>query len=232
MPINEVTVLYSLIAFLFGLLVKSFFPNYIKKKAENLATKEDIEAITTKIESVKSAIALNADAHKSYISERKNYLISFYDDISEFNYEYMAVNFGDFPFDSGKSLYEYQQNVYKSVAEIVKAYQRLVIYMPRDSKILSISHDITNNVIESRSVIKSKFGSIKTTVIEEEEAYKEYKLLGSVDKSRYEAAVESADKANSEYWEQMKPLADMFRIKYQEYLTELNYYLAESEINA
>jgi hypothetical protein len=133
MPIDEITILYILVAFMLGLIMKSFFPNYVKKKAENLATKEDIKDITKKIESVKSKVEINTDAHKSYISERKLALLKFYDEISSFHYELMAVNFGDFPMDSGKSLYDYQTKYYKAVAEILKSYQRLVIYLPNDS---------------------------------------------------------------------------------------------------
>ncbi|HAS8570385.1 TPA: hypothetical protein I7778_22145, partial [Vibrio vulnificus] len=84
MPIDKMTILYLVIAFLFGLLVKSFLPNYVKKKAENLATKEDIKNITEKIELVKSQVEINTDAHKSYVSERKSALLRFYDEISSF----------------------------------------------------------------------------------------------------------------------------------------------------
>src|SRR5262245_13021112 len=37
-----------------GLVIRSFFPIYMGKKAENLATKEDIAAITNEVERVKS----------------------------------------------------------------------------------------------------------------------------------------------------------------------------------
>lgn len=40
-------------AFVAGLLLKSFLPEYFKKKGENLATKEDIADITHQIETVK-----------------------------------------------------------------------------------------------------------------------------------------------------------------------------------
>lgn len=43
--------------FLIGLLVSAYVPSYFKKKGENLATKEDIEEITKKIESVKADIS-------------------------------------------------------------------------------------------------------------------------------------------------------------------------------
>ncbi|NQY26681.1 MAG: hypothetical protein HRT92_05830 [Piscirickettsiaceae bacterium] len=226
---DEITLLYVVIAFLFGLLIKSFLPNYVKKKAENLATKEDIKNITEKIESVRSKVEINTDAHKSYISERKLALLKFYDEISSFHYELMAVNFGDFPMDDGQSLYEYQSNYYKAVAEILKSYQRLVIYLPNDSILLGTANSITNNVIDSRKILKSHFGSIKSTSIKENQAYANIQIDG---RELYVLATKEADVANNNYWVLMKPLAESYREIYQHYLTNLNTYLKGSEINA
>lgn len=228
MNIDQESIFYIIAAFVLGLLIKSFFPSYIKKKGENLATKEDIEHITEKIESVRSSIEINTDAHKEYVGDRKKSLINFYDEISSFHYEIMAVNFGDFPFDGGKSLFYYQQKFHKATAEILKKHQRLIIYLPQESNLLSIASSITENVIESRKVLKSNFGAIKRTVISEHEAY--LNIAGG-DKTEYIAAAKESDKANSVYWEKMRPLAASFIGMYQTYLSELNKYLRESEIN-
>ena len=48
---------YVLLAILISLLVTIFLPKYVGKKAENLATKEDISEITDQIESVKMEYA-------------------------------------------------------------------------------------------------------------------------------------------------------------------------------
>jgi uncharacterized membrane-anchored protein YhcB (DUF1043 family) len=229
MPLDEITILYAVVAFLFGLLINSFFPGYVKKKAQNLATKEDIKNITEKIESVKSKVEINTDAHKSYISERKSALLKFYDEISSFHYELMAVNFGDFPMDGGQSLYDYQTNYHKAVAEILKSYQRLVIYLPNDSVLLGQANAITNNVIDSMKVLKSNFGSIKTTSIKEHQAYANVQTDG---KDAYVLATEEANVANNQYWKLMKPLAQSYKEIYQHYLSSLNKHLKESEINA
>ena len=48
-------IIYCLIlvgVFVLGLFVKEFLPSYVKRKAENLATKEDIAVITRKTEEV------------------------------------------------------------------------------------------------------------------------------------------------------------------------------------
>ncbi|MCD9495020.1 hypothetical protein [Photobacterium carnosum] len=70
MPIDKMTILCMVIAFLLGLLVRSFLPNYVKKKAENLATKEDIGDITQKIEDVKIDYATQLEETKAALMSR------------------------------------------------------------------------------------------------------------------------------------------------------------------
>ncbi|MBN1929170.1 MAG: hypothetical protein JW764_06480 [Chlorobiaceae bacterium] len=48
-----------------GLLLRNFFPSYSKEKGKNLATKEDIQGITEKIESVKAEYAKSIEAVKT-----------------------------------------------------------------------------------------------------------------------------------------------------------------------
>ncbi|WEZ86480.1 hypothetical protein P3R38_13205 [Pseudomonas sp. NyZ480] len=50
------------------LFYKHFFPGYLKKKGENLATKEDISDITNKIESVKHEYASQLENAKADLS--------------------------------------------------------------------------------------------------------------------------------------------------------------------
>lgn len=59
------TILFLIGGLVFYKLIKYFFPSYFSKKAENLATKEDISKITEKIESVKTN-------HATILEEVKN----------------------------------------------------------------------------------------------------------------------------------------------------------------
>lgn len=53
--------------FIGGLLIKTYLPGYIGEKAKNLATKEDIANITSKIEQVKVEYAKQLELYKSDI---------------------------------------------------------------------------------------------------------------------------------------------------------------------
>lgn len=53
-----------------GILGKYYLPSYTKKKGENLATREDIEEITTKMESVKNLYAEKLEELKSTLNRK------------------------------------------------------------------------------------------------------------------------------------------------------------------
>src|SRR5690606_23661928 len=58
------------LSFLVGLLTNSYLPKYFGRKGENLATKEDIEEITNKIETVKHDYASQLEAAKAELSAK------------------------------------------------------------------------------------------------------------------------------------------------------------------
>ncbi|BFN31069.1 hypothetical protein VHTUMSATKI_12640 [Vibrio harveyi] len=145
-------------------IIKLFGSGYLKKKGENLATKEDISEITHQIETVKSMFDLQTENMKSFSQEQKLELLGFYDSSTEFRYEFLSVNFGNFPPDQGESLYEYQQKFHIKVTEILKGYQRLVVYLPPDTKLLSLAHGLVQLALQADKVMKSNFYQIKKLV--------------------------------------------------------------------
>jgi len=61
------------------LLLREFFPSYFKKKGENLATKEDIEEITKKMEGIKASMGSQLFVHQTRYQNEFNILM----DLSE-----------------------------------------------------------------------------------------------------------------------------------------------------
>lgn len=212
----------------------SLIGSYSKKKGENFATKEDIEGITEKIESIKtshtkevekfkSSIYHKEEREKKYADKKEELLIKYYDQVTEFRYEYLAVNFGDFPSDEGKSLYEYQVNFNKAVAEIMKCYQRLVVYIAPEAGVLIQANLLVTTILSARKVMKKRFGAVKRCFIDEHLAH----LSGVTEK--IDIAVVATDKANDIFWEEMKVNSDLFVKHYQKYIVELNMYVMPEE---
>ncbi|HZX59177.1 MAG TPA: hypothetical protein VFE54_10635, partial [Mucilaginibacter sp.] len=70
--IIEATIL--LVGLIIFLTVRNFLPSYFNEKGKNLATKEDIESITEKIEKIKSEFVKDIEflkADLSYINQSK-----------------------------------------------------------------------------------------------------------------------------------------------------------------
>ena len=228
MGLTTMEILLWIVTVIAAWFIGRYFPSYMKKKAENLATKEDIGKITKEIETVRSSLEIVRDAHVALINERKEVLIKFYDQVTSFLYELLVVDFGDFPMDEGQSLFKYQNDFDKAIAEILKTYQRVVIYFPLNSKLLSKALTIANDALEARNALKKKFGAIKFTSVEEQISYAN--IVGQ-NKQIYKEAVEAANEASKKYWSLMNPIAISFKDHYRSFLTELNEYLQGTDLN-
>ena len=217
-----------------GYILKSYFPAYFHKKGENLATKEDIEEITQKIEQVKVqysaqlediklSIKSGYDQRKSFSNRQQFEVLKFYDLATEFYYEKLTVNFGDFPMDDGRSLFLYQESFFKNVLNLVKSYQRIVVYFENENKLRILAEKVLVQALEARKVLKKHFGKVKLEIVEEEAAHK------SGDRSWVEQAVASGNGANKEFWSAMNPVLESYQNSLRHYLTELNLYLRPAE---
>ncbi|WP_219583587.1 hypothetical protein, partial [Vibrio parahaemolyticus] len=137
-----------------------------------------------------------------------------------FRYEYLAVNIGNFPMDDGKSLFDFQQRFHLQVVEVLKQYQRLVVYLEQDSNLLSVAEILTNIVLKTDKVMRAKFPALKQSSVEESVAYAE--AISSGEKTHYYSAVEKTDRANSEFLTDFRPLSQEFVTEYAKYLSGLN----------
>jgi len=61
---HTITIVVGLATFIIGLFINKFFPSYMEKKAENLATKEDIGDITKEIEEIKTIYSKQLEDYK------------------------------------------------------------------------------------------------------------------------------------------------------------------------
>jgi len=214
--------------------IGAFSGSYLKKKAENVATKEDIEEITDSIEKVKNLYASQFEKMKSeidsastkrmeYFQKQKNCLLEFYDLAVEFMFEKMAVNFGDFPMDNGESLSKYQQEFQELITNLMKKYQRIVVYIENSSNLRISAERILNCSLKARQVVKKKFGKILFSHIEMSQSY------ASCEKQRIESSVKEVHETNSDYWKDMKPIITDLQDSIRDFLSHLNLFLRPEE---
>jgi hypothetical protein len=221
----------AIAAFIF----RNYLPSYLKKKGENLATKEDIEDITNRIERVRTqysaqleeiraSIGTTFDQRRAFTSLQQNELLKFYDIAVELFYEKLAVNFADFPSDKGESLFRYQESFQRLISSLLRSYQRIVLYFEHEDQLRVHSENVLMQALEARLVLKRHFGKVKFTFLEEQTA------LSSDDREWIDKAVRASDEANKIFWDTMEPVIEKFRDALRLYLTVLNKYLRPNEL--
>jgi hypothetical protein len=217
-------ILNTLILIILGFFLRSYFPSYFKKKGENRATKEDTGEITRIDESVRSAIAEISSGRDAYLREQKACLLKFYDLLIDFYYEKLAVNFGDFPIDEGQSIANFQKSFFENISEIMKSYQRIVLYFDNEANVRVHAESALNQVLNARVIMKKYFGKLKTRAIDENLMW----LSG--DKSHAKEVTNATNEANRAYWDAMNPVIAKMSDSLRQYLTSLNEFLRPNEL--
>ncbi|MBE3142114.1 MAG: hypothetical protein IMZ53_16200 [Thermoplasmata archaeon] len=215
--------LNTIILIVLGFFLYSYLPKYFEKKGENRAVKEDTGEITGIDESVRSAIAEIRSQRDTYLHDQKTCLLRFYDLLIDFYYEKLTINFGDFPIDQGQSLATFQSSFFVNVSEIMKSYQRIVLYFDNQASVRIHAENALNQVLNARVVMKKHFGKVKICCIDEN------LMWVSGNKSKADEIVEAANIANRAYWDAMNPITAKLSDSLRLYLTSLNEFLHPGE---
>jgi archaellum component FlaC len=229
-----IQILSLLIGAIIGFFIRSYLPSYFAEKGKNLATKEDISEITDRVEKVKALYSAQTEDIRSMIAEarlergeyqreQKACLLKFYDLAIELFYEKLTANFGDFPMDQGQSLADFQSSFYELVSNLLKSYQRIVVYFESSNKLCIEAGNVVNQALGARRVMKRRFGKVKFALIDETQA------IGSEDKKRIDNAVKASNEAVAAYSSEMQPVIRETRQSLQSYLTALNEFLRPGE---
>jgi hypothetical protein len=207
-----------------GLFLKSYLPSYFVKKGENRALKEDTGEITGIDESVRSAITEIGTGRDAYLREQKACLLKYYDLLIDFYYEKLGVDFGDFPMDNLQSLAAFQKSFYENISEIIKSYQRIVLYFDDETPVRIHAEESLDQVLNARNVMKKHFGPLKLRAWDEDQAFK------SGEEDKYREALVEAVKADRECWDAMLPITKELTVALRSYLTALNKFLRPHEL--
>lgn len=170
--------LVSLVSVLIGLYLKSFFT----EKGKNLATKQDIEAITQKVEGVKADLQVLSQQRISFAAERAKSLIIYCEKYFKWvNYLIQTPmysvepNYGDK--NSARELEVYN--------ELVAAEAHLTIFVFSDPDFVAVKDKAKLGVFEVRDMFLEGLREIETASNEDVKDIKE--LYHRVINSRFEA---------------------------------------------
>lgn len=208
-------------------VVRFLFSSYLMEKGKNIATKEDIQLITDKIESTKliytqkseefkAIIFQSFDLQRKYNDKRTELLLDFYNHVADFYYDIIPVNFGDYPSNSeiDKNLFLYQEKFRTCVANILKSHQHLYVYFSKGEPILESSQWVVAMVMECQSIHKNLFSNVKMNLINEVKAFVSGKLI--------EGSVNATNSSTQKYNEQMKPKIVGLSLAYTKFIEQMN----------
>jgi len=145
------------------ILFFAFFLQYVKKKSENLATKEDIGKITEIVEGVKADISLQTSHAQSTAKETRDCLLDFYDVVATLAHGEIQINFRtglpDFS-SQPKWLYELERELSDLFVELEKKYYRLYLYFEPTDKLIVEANQISIAAETLRKTISQEFPSV------------------------------------------------------------------------
>jgi hypothetical protein len=177
---------------------------------------------TSQVESVKASIQTLADLKTDFERQRREWVLSFCDSAVEMLYEKLSVNFGDMPYDEGRSLFEFQQSYDVQVASMLKQYQRIVLYFEYNDPLRASAEEVVRAALGTRPLFEKRFSGMKWALLEEGRAIK------SGDRQRSDEAVKKSNEAAKAYWDEMGPAMQIFKAALERYLTQVNQFLRDA----
>lgn len=222
--------LVVLILIAIGVFFRDYILSYAKKKGENLATKEDIAGITQQIETVTSDYKMNIEKLRaslqvvtSHVATVRDYqreaMIDFYDKALLLLLDKLQTNFGDFPYDDGKTLWDYQEATKSLFTGLYVSYHRLLLFSEPGSEYLHAAAELLTDVFLIGQSFRSKFSKLKSAILDEWIAHK------SDDHAKYSSAVDKTNEAARTYNTEMGPLHQQAMDRFSNYVKALNRYL-------
>lgn len=210
------------------LIIRDYLNGYFREKGSNLATKQDIEEITGKIESVKIQYGIEMEKLKSYIQigvknesmiqEKTNdALIQFFEDSMFLHDAKMTINIGDLPIDHGESLNEYWDYTGSLFIKIFSDYYKLLIYIEDNHPLIQAAQKIYNDVLKLHEIFKEDFFDLKSGLIS--------MYTAKLSDEDFKKALIENKQIHDEYIKKIIPLNLSVKSNLDEYIKFLNMYL-------
>lgn len=154
-------ILTSIILLFAGFWLKSYLPSYFSEKGKLLAHKEDIEAITKKIEAVKSDFTNSTEILKSGLqrlisletshrNEERNSIIEFYTKYNQWLYALLEINYGAYNVFTTKDLIEKRIYLEKFYGETGIAKSKIQLLV-KDEEIITLSSELFVAILELKA---------------------------------------------------------------------------------
>lgn len=236
---NIIVIIMSfLVGIILGLIIHNYLPSYMKKKGENLATKEDIGDITEKIEGVKNeyikeneklkaVLQVSATQQNIIRDKSREVLLNFF----EYNLELLAKYDAELEnqiYSSEKlDLVKYSTEVYSLITNIEKEFHKILLYFKRDEIIMPAAKKVLEESKETRSHFKKYFEPYLYFIL-----LKEQQFLNEDINNMGKILLElKSSKEVKQYKKNMEPYIESYKKAFNDYLDSINKYFSNQGIN-
>lgn len=149
-------------------LARSYLPSYMKKKGENLATKEDISAITEEVEKVRSLHAAEVESFKTSLrlaaeqrsmlqSKKSDAELAFFESCVGLLGEKLPRSFGDMAL---QEIPDFRREVDDLFLALYVNYHKILLYSESGGdEIVSAAERIAGSAIEAKKLFDKAIGA-------------------------------------------------------------------------
>ena len=180
-----ITILLEILLFILGLYL-AFFKSYFQEKGRNLATKEDITDITTKVEGIKTEFIKETEKLKTDLQFESHIKVSFNTDMKNAiiqtfeNYNlWLNVIMGAYERSlefSSKKVKGIENNIEEALFKLTMSESKLLLYQ-KDEKIFELLDKLKESTSELQDIVTRYLDDI-LFIIEEEEEIERYLSSG------------------------------------------------------
>lgn len=204
-----------------------FLKSYLEKKGEGLATREDIEKLTTVVQSVQEAFAIRQKRFESEIdarrrrasdvdSQRLEAALGVFDQAIRISTELLTSSLGNLPVDDGQALAAHQADVDNAFLALRRWYHRLILFSPRGSVLGGLAEELVQSGFAIEKAHRSRFSRLKFALIAE------MKASTTGDNTSFRDAAAKTDVESQKYREDVDAEMIAFRKVFSKYIHGLN----------
>lgn len=216
------------------LLLKEYLTSFAKEKGKNLATKQDIQEITnkieeakifynTKLETVKASLQINTYEQNIIIQKSLDTLLDFYDISLTLIKDNLSRNFGDLTGENlGATLLQFQYATEDLFIKQNVLYHRLLVFLGTETEIILKASKLVETSQQSRKVFKKHFGNIKMALVAESKAFKSTEDV-------WRHAVGQTNMYSKAYNDEVKPIFETLNNDLRQFIEILISYLERKD---
>jgi hypothetical protein len=232
---NNLQIILDIVLILIGLYLV-FFKSYFSEKGKNLATKEDIGAITQEIETIKNEVGIHSQIKLKYYFDQKKAAIDFLNSISVWlDYALRPLNVLSNNNTDKMIIANLCEDLKIKAANTTRDYWTILIYFD-DNRITNVVDELYNKCIDLNNLTTNMLVTLERKAIEFEfEQNKLRRVNNNIQRDEAQAELELINRKISEIINQyvkdkkeVESQALKLRLKYTVFIGEL---LKENIIN-